>query len=1057
MKVYDSQGRLKVVGFTGPAGPPGTQSVTSTELSNVQSVLAAAIDVVSNGLSNLTSIHDVLSNRVSANSATGGGGSVTSAEVQVASAAATSADAHANTVSTRVVSVSAELASLVQIASAAATSADAHANTASAAATSADGHANTASAAATSADAHANTVSARVVSVSAELASLVQIASAAAASVDGRVTSANAALSALSAKSVGNVSTHGLQSIINALSNRISAVTGGTGSVTSTELSAVSAQALSAHRNLLRVEEVTSVSGPTSVADGTYHIRAATSAGDQLVSIPLAAGFLGRRILVTKVKGGANVHVVATPTDIFNGATSAASVTLTNLWDNVLLIGNGVDAWDVMFEKAALVGGSGAGSVTSAELQTVSAQAASAKNVVSARVVSVSAELASLVQIASAAATSADAHANTVSAAANTISARVVSVSAELASLVQIASAAATSADAHANTASAAATSADAHANTVSARAVSISAELASLVQIASAAATSVNARVTSVNAALSALSGRSAGNVSTHGLQSIIDALSNRISGVTGGTGSVTSNELSAAAVSVFRSLAILRLTNEDGADASAGAPVFLATSAASAFHLATGTTNDAKEAIGLATQLITAGSSGDVQTNGILTLTTAQWDDITGQVGGLTIGSKYYVGVGNLTVTPPDPVIGFVRPIGFAIATDKMLVMPGLIDDWVPFISAVSARGFGDASTHGLQSVIDALSNRISAFSATSAEVETRVQVASAAATSANAHAAAASAAAIANDASVSAAIMADVASHLASASALIKTDINSVSAAIMADAASHLASASAAIRADEASHIASTSATIKADINSVSAAIMADAASHLASTSVAIKADVTSVSAVIKADITSVSAVIKTDINSVSAAIINEASIQYGRGQFRRITTGAQAIATATFTKVSGLSLSIEGSGFYEVHGQLVWSQSGAGSASAIFNFGMSMTAQPTMAMFRMMGNLNPLGASAAFFSVTAAVSIPTAIQFGGNSAICATPSIMYSAKPQPGVSGSVTNTMFFDGVLAASTAQSQLKVVVACSTAAFGVAIQPGSYIRAFKIG
>ncbi len=64
--------------------------------------------------------------------------------VQIASAAATSADGHANTVSVRAVSISNELGSLVQIASAAATSADAH----------------------------ANTVSARVVSVSAELVSL---------------------------------------------------------------------------------------------------------------------------------------------------------------------------------------------------------------------------------------------------------------------------------------------------------------------------------------------------------------------------------------------------------------------------------------------------------------------------------------------------------------------------------------------------------------------------------------------------------------------------------------------------------------------------------------------------------------------------------------------------------------------------------------------------------------------------------------------------------------------------------------------------------------------
>lgn len=274
----------------------------------------------------------------------GGSGSVTSAEVQTISNAVS-----AETVNR--VGADNALSAAINLVSAAAGAAEIHASAASAAATSADGH--------------ANTVSARVVSVSAELASLVQIASvaaisadthantasAAATSVDGRVNSINAFISGISARSVGNVSTHGFQSVINALSNRISAAGGGTGSVTSTEVSAVSAQA------------------------------------------------------------------------------------------------------------------------------------ASAINVVSARVVSVSAELASLVQIASAAATSADTHANTVSA-----------------------------------------------------RVVSVSAELASLVQIASAAATSVDARVNSVNTFISGISARSAGNISTHGFQSVINALSGRLVSIVGG-----------------------------------------------------------------------------------------------------------------------------------------------------------------------------------------------------------------------------------------------------------------------------------------------------------------------------------------------------------------------------------------------------------------------------------------------------------------------------------------------------------------------------------------
>lgn len=1316
MKVYDSQGRLKVVGFTGPAGPAGTQSVTCAELSDTASVLAAAIDVVSNGLSALIVDHDILSNRVSVNSATGGTGSATSAEVQVASAAATSVDGRVTSLNTFLASISAR--SVGVSAKGLQSAINAVSNTIS------------------------NEASARAASV--------QTASAAATSVDGRIASLSAFFASLSVRSAG-VSTHGLQSILNTLSDRISAATGGGGSVTSAEVQVASA--------------------------------AATSA------------------------------------DAHANAASAAA--------------------------------------TSADAHA---------NTVSARVVSVSAELVSLVQITSAAATSADAHANAASAAAtsvdahvNTVSARVVSVSAELVSLVQIASAAATSADGHANT--------------VSARAVSISAELASLVQIASAAATSadghantasaaatsVNARVNSVNVALSAISARSAGNVSTHGLQSVIDALSNRISGVTGGAGSVTSTELSVGL------LGILQLRNDDGLDASAGQPVFVGASAASTFRVAAGLDTDTKEAIGMVTSTILIGATGSIQTRGILSLTSAQWDERTGQTGGLTTGSKYYLAstVGQLALTPAGDA---ARVVGVAIAGDKMLLGFNLVDDARPYISTISARAIGDNSVHGFQSVVNALSGRIDAnsvvVSVTSQELSARVQTASAAATSADGHANTASAAAtsvnarvnsvntfisaistrsvgnvsthglqsvldalsnrisagggtasvtsaeverlgffsdfyeltdavtfqtgenqphtavflngfvyatatvgassrllkfnatnlaektsvafaadglhgfanqmvyapsksrlyilwqnadrilisqadptnlsvsdVINDTAfsvgaggmatddanlfvatgdsvskvvkyeltafalvssntldrsfahaigydgtnlfatyqtspaaitrisptdltfsshtfdsgddiatddiafttnhawvgletsvgtllkvdkaditsisrietgiphacfgtfsdgtniwaafdgtpgflaridpttdlvkvfnlsrnspnevvftsttlyvtgftnpgtlarydtieVAASISRNALSALsqsvsavsnqlsitasalrnastigsiaalslaivndASVSAVIKADINSVSAAIRADEASHIASTSATIKAD----IASVSAVIKADINSVSAAIMADAASHLASTSATIKADINSVSAAIradeashiastsatiKADIASVSAAIKTDIASVSAAILNDVASRMGSAQFKMVTTGAQAVATATFTKVSGLSLSIVGSGFYIVEGQLVWSQSGAGSASAIFNFGMSMTAQPVMAMFKMEGNIGALAAAAGLSSWT---------QYGGNSAICATPSIMYSAKPNPGASGSVTNTMFFNGVLQASTAQSQLKVVVACSTAAFGVAIQPGSWIRAYKIG
>lgn len=291
-------------------------SAIASEISNrtsADNALSTAINVVSNAVSaeavtraagdaTLSAAITIVSNAVSAEAVTRAANDATlsaaitivsnaasAAEVHAstASAAATSADGHANTVSARLVSVSAEVVSLIQIASAAAMSADGHAATASLAATSADGHANTASAAATS--------------------------------VNNRVNSVNIFVSGISARSVGNVSTHGFQSVVDALSNRISAVVGGTGSVTSAELAAAVA-----------VE----TSNRTSAVNQEISDR---DAADQALQLSITAN--------------------------------------------------------------------------------------------SARVVSVSAELASLVQIASAAATSADGHANTVSA-------RLVSVSAELASLI---------------------------------------------------------------------------------------------------------------------------------------------------------------------------------------------------------------------------------------------------------------------------------------------------------------------------------------------------------------------------------------------------------------------------------------------------------------------------------------------------------------------------------------------------------------------------------------------------------------------------------------------
>lgn len=70
-------------------------------------------------------------------------------------------------------------------------------------------------------------------------------------------------------------------------------------------------------------------------------------------------------------------------------------------------------------------------------------------------------------------------------------------------------------------------------------------------------------------------------------------------------------------------------------------------------------------------------AGQGGFVQTDGLLTATTAQWDAVTGQTGGLTPGSAYWLSsatAGRITVTAPTTQGEFVVRLGRAISTTAL-----------------------------------------------------------------------------------------------------------------------------------------------------------------------------------------------------------------------------------------------------------------------------------------------------------------------------------------------------------------------------------------------
>lgn len=72
-----------------------------------------------------------------------------------------------------------------------------------------------------------------------------------------------------------------------------------------------------------------------------------------------------------------------------------------------------------------------------------------------------------------------------------------------------------------------------------------------------------------------------------------------------------------------------------------------------------------------------IAAAAAGLIQTDGILTATTGEWDAITGGSGGLTPGSPYYVSsatAGLLTTTAPSSAGTFVVRIGLASSSTSM-----------------------------------------------------------------------------------------------------------------------------------------------------------------------------------------------------------------------------------------------------------------------------------------------------------------------------------------------------------------------------------------------
>lgn len=87
-----------------------------------------------------------------------------------------------------------------------------------------------------------------------------------------------------------------------------------------------------------------------------------------------------------------------------------------------------------------------------------------------------------------------------------------------------------------------------------------------------------------------------------------------------------------------------------------------------------------DTATVTGLAASPGVVGGPVKIQTHGVLTLTTGQWDQITGDTGGLIHGLTYFLATGpsNGLLTGTEPVAGgdFVTQVGIGLSPTDMMI---------------------------------------------------------------------------------------------------------------------------------------------------------------------------------------------------------------------------------------------------------------------------------------------------------------------------------------------------------------------------------------------
>lgn len=118
-----------------------------------------------------------------------------------------------------------------------------------------------------------------------------------------------------------------------------------------------------------------------------------------------------------------------------------------------------------------------------------------------------------------------------------------------------------------------------------------------------------------------------------------------------------------------------IVTKTNADSSTAVSGMAVF--SFGAGTFKLGRADSVNTCEIVGLMVEDVLSNGSGRFQCNGEVTLTTAQWDAVTGATGGLTPGATYFLSnVSSGKMTPTVPSTGVIARLGVALDATKFLV---------------------------------------------------------------------------------------------------------------------------------------------------------------------------------------------------------------------------------------------------------------------------------------------------------------------------------------------------------------------------------------------